>query len=219
MKLRRAGLGLVGIAVVAGFLLTDGNVATLLPVDAAVDLLGNDYLLVAAVAAVGLALALLLVLSGRPGNVDEVTTPDPERAVSLPVPGDDFDAAMGSRIALVPFVGGTDRRGMRDRLRGDVVHWLMRSENCSRTEAELKVATGDWTDDPDAALFLADGGRRRDRASAMLRSWLRLRPWVQVGAHRTARAVVDASEEVDAGARRAGRPETSGGRGTEVSRS
>ncbi|WP_440991888.1 DUF7269 family protein [Haloarchaeobius baliensis] len=216
MKLRRAGLGLVGIAAVAGFLLTDGSIATLLPVDAAVGLLGNDYLVVAAVAAVGFALALLLVLSGRPGNVDEVTTPDPERAVSLPVPGDDFDAAMGSRIALVPLVGGTDRSGMRDRLRADVVHWLMRSENYSRTEAELQVATGNWTDDPDAALFLADGGSRTDRASAMLRSWLRLRPWVQVGALRTARALVDASEEVDATARRAERPETTAGPESEV---
>ncbi|MFD1647797.1 DUF7269 family protein [Haloarchaeobius litoreus] len=196
MKLRRAGLGLVGIAAIAGFLLTGGNIASLLPVDAAVELLGNDYLVVAAVAATGFALALLLVLSGRPGNVDEVTTPDPERAISLPVPGDDFDDAMGSRLALLPLVGGTDRAGIRERLHSDVVHWLMRSENCSRTEAELRVATGDWTDDRDAALFLADRPSRRARASAILRSWLRLRPWVQVGAHRTARALVDASEEV-----------------------
>lgn len=196
MNVRRAALGVVGIATIAAFLLTGGGVAAQVPVDAAVDMLGNDYLVVVVVAATGFALALLLVASGRPGNVDEVTTPDPERAISLPVPGDDFDAAMRSRIALLPLVGGTDRTGLRDRLRSAVVHWLMRSENCSRTEAELRVATGDWTDDPDAALFLADGGGRRERAGAMLRSWLRLRPWVQVGARRTARALVESSEEV-----------------------
>ncbi|WP_256301015.1 DUF7269 family protein [Haloarchaeobius salinus] len=219
MKLRRAGLGLVGIAAIAGFLLTQGDIANLLPVDVAVDMLGNDYLVVAVVAATGFGLALLLVASGRPGNVDEVTTPDPERAISLPVPGDDFDAAMGSRLALLPLVGGTDRAAIRERLHSDLVHWLMRSENCSRSEAELRVATGDWTDDHYAALFLADGTRRRDRVSAVLRSWLRLRPWVQVGAHRTARALVDASEAVGSTAEQRAGSDTAGRQQSGVGRS
>lgn len=206
MKLRRVGLGVVGLAVVAGFMLTGGSVAAALPVDAAVDLLGNDYLVVAAVAAVGFVLALLLVLSGRPGNVREVTTPDPERAVSLPVPGDEFDAAMASRLALVPFVGRTDRTALREQLRTDVVHWVMRAENCPRSEAERRVADGDWTDDSRAALFLADGTSRWTRAGAVARSWLRLRPWVQVGALHTARALVAASDEVDQERRRARDP-------------
>lgn len=196
MNVRRAALGLVGLATVGGFVLTGGTVSGLVPVGNAVDLLGNDYLVVAVVGAVGLVLAASLLVSGRPGNVDETTTPDPERAVSLPVPGDDFDDAMSSRLALLPLVGGTDRATLRARLRSTVVYWLMRSENCTRTEAERRVEAGEWTDERDAALFLAADAGRRERTGAMLRSWVRLRPWLQVGARRTAAALVAASEEV-----------------------
>ncbi|WP_435346385.1 DUF7269 family protein [Haloarchaeobius sp. HRN-SO-5] len=189
---RRLLLGLFGLAVVTVVVARVGLVSTL-PVDAAVDVLGNDYLLVVAFAAGALLLAALAMLSGRPGSQVEATTPDPERAVSLPVPGDEFDAAMSSRLALVPLVGSSDRGFVRQRLRRAAVFWVMRSDNCTRAEADQRVATGDWTDDRDAALFLADDVGTGARLWAVFRSWVRLRPWTQLGARRTATVLVESA--------------------------
>lgn len=195
VNVRRVVLGLLGVTLMAAAILLGSGLGQLVPVEAAIGLLGNDYVLVAGFAVLAFVLALLVMLSGRPGNVRESTTPDPERAVELPVPGDEFDDAMASRVALVPFVGSISRAGLRDRLRQTTVNWVMREENCARSEAERRVDTGVWTDDEKAALFLARDRSAGERASVVLGSWVRLRPWTQVGAHRTALAIVAASDQ------------------------
>lgn len=196
MNRRLVGFGLSGVVVVGLLTLFGESLAAVVPADAAADALGSDYLVVAAAGGLGAILSAALVLSGRPGNVDEATTPNPERAVSVPVPGDGFDAAMTDRTALLPVVGSVDRSALRDRLRTAAVVRLMRTENCSRTEAKRRIDRGTWTGDPAARLFLSSKGRIGARLRAVGGAWIRLRPWWQVGAYRTVVALLAASDEV-----------------------
>lgn len=135
------------------------QLAQLVPVGAIIELLGSDYFVVAAVglAAVGVALFLLAVQSLR--GVEEATTPVVEEVASAPYPGRALDRA----------AGGLPSESDRRRLREAAVQALVRSESCSRSDAEQQIAEGAWTDDTVAAEFLADD---RDGAGDLLRGVL-----------------------------------------------
>ena len=83
-------LAAAGVTTLAGAMTIDS--AGVLPVDAAVAALGNDYFLVAAVGAVALALGLAAYASGRTANIDQTEMPAPERPTSAPAAGSGFDA-------------------------------------------------------------------------------------------------------------------------------
>jgi hypothetical protein len=147
-------LGVVALAVgvtVAG----DGPVSTV--VGDVVETLGNDYLLLAAIAGLGVAVAAAMLISGRSTNLDRTTMPDPERPTAAPVPGDDFDDMVGRLRFTLPLVGRSTRRTVRERLRTAATDAVRHSERCSRAEAARRVAAGTWTDDSAASAFLSEG--------------------------------------------------------------
>lgn len=182
----RVLLAAAGVAALLGALTLD--TPELLPVDAAVSALGNDYFLVAGVGAVALALGLAVYASGRTSNIDQTEMPAPERPTSAPTPGSGFDAGRRRWALAVPVYGASRRRRLRGRLRTAAVETVRHADNCDRATAEARVDRGEWTDDDVAAAFLAEG--RRVPLGARLRSVLRGRPPVGYAARRTAEAVV-----------------------------
>lgn len=187
------GLGVL-VATVPG---TEGVV----PVDAAVDLLGNDYLVVAAVSVVALAVAVLIALTRLLAGAEEATPPLVERVQSAPRPGSAFDASIDRSGRSLFGSVSADEAATRGRLREAATLTVVRAAGCTRSTAERHVAEETWTDDPVAAGFLADdaggpaggpgrrGAAKRDRAI---------------------RRTVEAIEQVDAGRGSAG---TGGGGG------
>lgn len=154
MNRRRTLLGLTGAT---ALLVAVGGLASVLPVRSAVGVLGNDYLLVAAIAAAGLVAALPALVSGRASNVQQATVPTPETPATVPPAGATFDEAVGSWRFRLPLYGREQRRAVRDRLRSAAVGTVMRERNCSRDAARRRIATGEWTDDPGVAAYLGGG--------------------------------------------------------------
>ena len=153
MNRRQGLLALVGTTAV---LVAVGGVASVIPVRPAVQALGNDYLLVAAIAALGLVAALPALFSGRASNVEQTAVPTPETPATVPPAGQTFDETVGSWRFRLPLSGRERRRAVRDRLRSAAVGAVMRERNCSRDAARRRVASGEWTDDPGVAAYLGE---------------------------------------------------------------
>jgi hypothetical protein len=183
----RALLAAVGVAALVAALTLDAG--SVLPVDAALSLLGNDYYLVAAVGGVALALALAAFVSGRASNIDQTDLPAPERPTTAPAAGSEFDSQRRRWRLAVPVYGADGRRRLRARLRTAAVETVQRADACDRSTAEDRVDRGEWTDDAVAAAYLATD--RRVPASVRLRSLLTGAPPAGYPARRTAEAVVD----------------------------
>ncbi len=207
MNRRRLVLGGVGLVLVAAVVLAEGALAGLVVLDPLVAAAGNDFFF-----AVGLGLVVLLLAIatlGRSGSVDQTETPDVEESVSMPVPGDDLDETVDRWRLSLPLVGSATRERVRERLRAAAVETLTRSSSVGQAEAERLVATGEWTDDPVAAGFLArngavggdrSGGREVTGPSpGWLASLGRLEPPLAIRTRRT----VDAIAAVAAGGRAA----------------
>lgn len=84
-------------------------------------------------------------------EVTVAETDDPESAIELTSPGDDFDArlaeiARGHRASA-------NRDAVRERLESAAVETIARHYGCSRDRAIELLDTGEWTDDPLAAVF------------------------------------------------------------------
>lgn len=149
LRLVRGVLLLTGIAVFTLGMLAVfvPGVAGMLPVDAMIVALGSDYVVVAAVGLVAVAFAALVLLVVAVSGVDEADLPIVESVESAPHPGQAVDRSVDG-----------DAPGARvDRLTEAAVRTLMRSEHCSRSTAERRVAEGTWTDDEVVADFLAAG--------------------------------------------------------------
>ncbi|AUX09807.1 hypothetical protein AArcSl_2182 [Halalkaliarchaeum desulfuricum] len=122
-------------------------------------------------------------------TLDEAKTPDPERSVSAPQPGDDFDTV------LEQFV---DRRHQIARVRSDeglsaaAVAVLVQFAGKTETEAKRRVKAGTWTDDVYAASFL--GGENAPSVPLRDRVWNTLRR--ESGYQRRIRHTVDAIDAV-----------------------
>ena len=78
----------------------------------------------------------------------------PERRAPASVPGADVDERV-ERATGPGFGGHRARREVRDRVRELAVATVARGRNVPIETAERLVETGDWTDDPTAAAFLA----------------------------------------------------------------
>lgn len=127
-----------------------------LPVSALVDAAGSDYWLVAAVAVVGVALAFGALLSGSERNLVQTETPEPERPIEVPAPGDRFEKTVDSWRFVLPVVGANIRSEVRDRLRAVAVETIVRTDNTPRAEARTAVEEGTWTGDRDASAYLRE---------------------------------------------------------------
>lgn len=191
MRVLRALLGAVGLSILGGAvaLVLAPSLAGSIPVAALLELAGNDYVLVAVVAAAMLLATLLAVTVRGITGIDQATPPDPEEVQSAPRPGEAFDEAVAGLPTFdLPWTDD-DRTAIRDRLYEAAVGVEMRRANVSRAVARTAVDRGDWTDDRVAAAFLSAEDGPGPGAGERLRAALRGESWFQRGARLTAREV------------------------------
>lgn len=191
-----------GLAFAIGLLtIVAPAVTTAIPIEAIVALLGNDYILVAVLAGV----AILVVLSALGARIvtglDQTTPPDPEQVHSVPSFGAEFDELV-SRGGLRALLVTEQQREVRSRLRAAAIATVMLESNCTRSEARERVDRGTWTDDPEAAAFLATS-RESEPApkqapgfAARLKTAFGGETPFQRGARRTAAEIVHLDPEV-----------------------
>lgn len=121
-----------------------------LPMEALVEALGSDYIVVAVFGIGAIGFALFVTLFRRLTGINEAITPVVEGIQSAPFPGASFDRSNGRLFGV--WVPSTTR----SRLRDVAIRTLMRSEGCSRSTAEHRVEAGSWTDDAVAASLVRD---------------------------------------------------------------
>lgn len=143
--------------------------AAAVPIEPIVGLLGNDYLLVAAVAG-GALLAVLAVLVARAATgLSQATPPDPENIHDVALFGERFDEVLSNGHRGSGAVNGAgSHRAVRSRLREAAIATVMREASCTRAEATERVDRGTWTDDAAAARFLADSPTAVESASGVV---------------------------------------------------
>lgn len=183
-----AGLAVFGLALALAFVPELGSAV---PVDAAVALLGSDYMVVAVLGALAaVALAALLVRRAAT-SVEQATPPAPEEVQAAPHLGAEFDDWLAGLDLRARLTGDRHER-VRERLRETAVHTVMRAEGCSREEARRRVESGEWTDDPTAAAFL--GRESRLPLGTRARAALRGDSGFQYGARETVDAIAGRRE-------------------------
>jgi len=158
-RVARVLLLLVGVATLGVGLLVafDPETEGVLRIEAAIEALGSDYVVLAVFGLLAVVLALLLVAAQRVRGVSEATPPAVEGVLTASYPGASFDHAGGGRLRRFRSTrSATDRRR---RLREAAVRATMRAEGCSRTDAERRVDEGTWTNDSVAASSLSASGR------------------------------------------------------------
>jgi hypothetical protein len=206
--LRRLALGTVGL-VALGVALTAVLPADVL--DGVVAAAGNDYLVVAGVAALGLLAAFSRFYSGRTSNIQQASMPDPERPVRVRPLGDEFDETLSTLRLHVPVLGRTLRRECHANLREVAIRTLCRMDHCPRPEAVAHLERGDWTTNEAAAAFLREDEPPTPSVSTELESLLRGEPWFRVQACQTAEALLAFAETGVNGNGRASSAVASGG--------
>jgi len=136
------------------------------------------------------------VAVGRRGvNPTGVETPDPETEQDLPVPGEDVDETLAAvkRRRPTPSRQAEMRRRkrretLRERIETAAVETIVRQHGCTEQRARRALATGEWTDDPDAAAFFT-GDLEGVDARGRLRRALVAEPPYSLRARHAAHAV------------------------------
>lgn len=129
------------------------DAAGLVPVEAALDMLGSSYILVATFGTAALIAGLtVLFLRGLVG-IEQAAPPVTEGTPPVPRPGAAADTTLQARAPMWIRTGRQQR--VQTRLRGIAVDALVRGSGCTRDEAREHLDRGTWTDDGEAAAFLA----------------------------------------------------------------
>lgn len=145
-----SGIAALGFGLLVIF---DPEMEGLLQTNAAITVLGSDYMVLAILALVAVGLALLLVAVRHVSGVKEASPPVVEGVMTATYPGVSFDQAdHGWLSRLHP---GRSPCGRRDRLRQSAIRATMHADGCSRSDAGRRIDEGVWTDDPVAASFLS----------------------------------------------------------------
>lgn len=189
MSSRRLLLGLAGAAAfVFGYVaMTVPGVAGLVPVDPGAADADLGYLLVAAVGALAVLLVLVVLGARAVFGIDQADPPAPETPMEVPRPGESFDEFVSGDLGLRERLVGDRYREVERRLHQTAVETVMREQGLSRDEARRAVEQGTWTDDEEAAGFLASSWTPplRTRLLAAVRG----RSAFQRGARRAAEAI------------------------------
>ncbi|QLD86347.1 hypothetical protein HWV23_11635 [Natronomonas halophila] len=104
---------------------------------------------------------------------------------TVPTVGRGFDAAV--EAAADAAAEGDDHDDAKETLRSLAADVLVHAEGCSHEAAAERVRRGDWTDDPVAAAYLAQG--REAPFRWRLRTWFRPRRTTKRRIGRTVRAI------------------------------
>lgn len=165
-----AGLGLLGLA---ALVVVSPAFEEWIPMGAVIERLGNDYVLVAVVAALALTALLVVLLARTVTGVTEATPP----AVEGTTPGAPGRAVDESLDALPP-VRMTDRhRDVHERVRTAAVEAVAEADGCSRSAARERIESGEWTDDAEAAAFVANDDVDPPGVPQRVATRLRRRHW------------------------------------------
>lgn len=153
LRLVLAGLAIVGLAVVLASPSAFEPLAA--AIDAAVELVGHDYVIVAALGVLAVLVAGFVLFSGRGAAMSQTEMPTVERPVPVPSAGEPFDEVIGGWRYVAPVVGRSTREAVRERLTAAAVAAVAVDEGCGRRTARRRVEDGNWTDDAVATRFLA----------------------------------------------------------------
>lgn len=164
----RLWLVLVGAAVLAVgiVLLLQPSLAAFVPLEAALLLLGNEYVLVAAFGVAAILAGLGVLLGRGVGGINQTTPPDPEGVHPVPRSGEAFDDFVSAGW-LREWLGSDRHHRIRTRLREAAIATVMRTSDCTREEARDRVDRGTWTNDTEVANFLSDGGNPTQAVGAL----------------------------------------------------
>lgn len=153
--------------------------------------------LVLGVAAATLVAGLALARQRRRTERDAAETGDPEFRRAYPTPGTELETDL-RRIDRIGRVASSSRRRIRKRLHRAAVAAVSRREGVSRETATRRIAAGEWTDDPLAAMFLGGEDLEVDLSTReRLVTLLSARSREGLGARRTARAIVDLADRTE----------------------
>jgi hypothetical protein len=186
---------LLGIAVFGGALavVLSPGLGEPLPVEAAIDALGSDYLVVAGLGVLALAVLVVMLVARAASSVDEASSPDPEFVERVPVLGAEFDDLVENGLGVRATYFSDEPEAVREDLREKAIRTLVRTRGLDRETARDRVEAGRWTDNRVAAEFLATGGVVP--RSARVRAALRGESWLQYGARVAAEEVVALARE------------------------
>ena len=204
-SLRRA---LWYLFVVLGILVFGGALAVVLapglgealPVEAAVEALGSDYLVVAGVGVAALVVLAVMLIARAASSVDEATAPEPEFVEQVPVLGAEFDDLVDHGLGVRATYFSDEPECVREDLREQAIRTLIRRRGVAREEARDLVESGRWTDDRTASRFLATGGVTS--RSTRVRAALNGQSWLQYGANAAAEEIVRIANDAPSNGRR-----------------
>lgn len=149
-----------------------------------------DYLFVTFVGVLSGTVGLYYVNRRRRAPRETTAFDAPEQRYRVAVPGDDLDEQLET-LSVRPRHRHSSR-GVRDRLREAAVRALVVHAGYDRAAARGAVESGEWTADPAAASFLADGGQYPPRLR--LKAFFRRIDLSAVGARRTVEAIAAVME-------------------------
>lgn len=124
-------------------------------IDALVELAGYDWVVPAVLGVLALLTGLAVFVSGRASTMRQAEMPTVERPVPVPAAGAPFDETIGRWRFATRLFGGHTAADVRERLRSAAIATVAAQEGCSRRDARQRVEAGTWTDDEEAAAFLA----------------------------------------------------------------
>lgn len=147
-------------------ILVQPSLARFIPIEAALLVLGNEYVLVAAFGVVAILGGLAVLLGRGVAGIDQTTPPDPEEVHPVPRSGESFDEFVSAGWLREWLLSDRHHR-IRTRLRESAIDTVMRQDDCTREEARKRVDRGTWTEDAEVATFLADSGVPLQPAGAL----------------------------------------------------
>lgn len=150
-------LVLIGGGAFAIGILTALEPAVAVTIDPLVALFGNDFVLVAMFGLLAFLIVAAVLVARGVGGLNQASPPAPEDVHRVPYFGEPFDDFVMD-AGLRAWVGTERHEEVRTRLREAAITTVMREANCTRAEARTQVEAGTWTDNDEAATFLAEGG-------------------------------------------------------------
>lgn len=181
---------LLGIAVFGGALVVvlAPELGEALPVEAAIEALGSDYLVVAGIGVAALVVLVVMLIARAASSVDEADAPEPEYVEQVPLLGAEFDDLVDHGLGIRATYFSDEPEEIREELRERAIRTLIRTRGVARDDARALVESGRWTDDRTASRFLATGASAG--RSARVRAALHGQSWLQYGAHAAAEEIV-----------------------------
>lgn len=168
------------------------SLATILPMAAIVDILGNDYLIIAGAGIIAFLAVVVMGMRRAATGITQATPPDPEGVQRAPQVGRSFNRRLAEPFEVPSLLTGRSRSEIRHRLREAAIKAVSRSRGAPRDAARETVQAGQWTTDATAAGFL-ERPPAEPSIDQRIHAALRGDTWFQYAARQTAEALPEAA--------------------------